>query len=119
MAPKEIHAILTETLACFLPGLAKDLSAPHVQTKQYKKKQGTKIQNTVNTTTDITKTHTLQNKLKQPQYKIHPNEIVIWVYLVLLKYICSICCSLVGMDNTNCTRCTIYTSKWNDAVSDA
>jgi len=27
-AQKEIHAILTETLACFLPGLAKDLSAP-------------------------------------------------------------------------------------------
>jgi len=27
-APKEIHAILTETLASFLPGLAKDLSAP-------------------------------------------------------------------------------------------
>ena len=27
-APKEIHAILTETLACFLPDLAKDLSAP-------------------------------------------------------------------------------------------
>jgi len=26
-APKEIHAILTETLACFLPGWAKDLSA--------------------------------------------------------------------------------------------
>jgi len=26
--PKEIHAILTETLACFLPGRAKDLSAP-------------------------------------------------------------------------------------------
>jgi hypothetical protein len=25
-APKEIHAILTETLACFLPGLANDLS---------------------------------------------------------------------------------------------
>ena len=24
-APKEIHAILTETLACFLPGRAKDL----------------------------------------------------------------------------------------------
>ena len=24
--PKEIHAILTETLACFLPGRAKDLS---------------------------------------------------------------------------------------------
>ena len=27
-APKEIHAILTETLACFLPGRARDLSAP-------------------------------------------------------------------------------------------
>jgi len=27
-APKEIHAILTETLACFLPDGAKDLSAP-------------------------------------------------------------------------------------------
>ena len=27
-APKEIHTILTETLACFLPGWAKDLSAP-------------------------------------------------------------------------------------------
>ena len=26
-APKEIHAILTETLACFLTGRAKDLSA--------------------------------------------------------------------------------------------
>jgi len=27
-APKEIHAILTETLVCFLPGRAKHLSAP-------------------------------------------------------------------------------------------
>ena len=27
-APKEIHAIVTETLACFLPGQAKDLPAP-------------------------------------------------------------------------------------------
>jgi len=27
-APKEIHAILTETLACFRPGRAKNLSAP-------------------------------------------------------------------------------------------
>ena len=26
-APEEIHAILTETLTCFLPGRAKDLSA--------------------------------------------------------------------------------------------
>ena len=29
-APKEIDAILTETLACFLPGRAKDLSAPPI-----------------------------------------------------------------------------------------
>ena len=27
--PKEIHTIVTETLACFLPGRAKKLSAPH------------------------------------------------------------------------------------------
>jgi len=27
-ASKEIHAIMTETLACFPPGRAKDLSAP-------------------------------------------------------------------------------------------
>ena len=27
-APKETHAIVTETLACFLPGGVKDLSAP-------------------------------------------------------------------------------------------
>jgi len=27
-ALKEIHAVLTETLACFLPGRGKDLSAP-------------------------------------------------------------------------------------------
>ena len=27
-APKVIHGTLTETLACFLPGRAKDLSAP-------------------------------------------------------------------------------------------
>jgi len=27
-APKEIHTILTETLACFLPGRSRDLSAP-------------------------------------------------------------------------------------------
>jgi len=27
-SPKIVHAILTETLACFLPGRAKDLSAP-------------------------------------------------------------------------------------------
>ena len=34
-APKEIHAILTETLACFLPGRAKDLSAPLYKYHQY------------------------------------------------------------------------------------
>jgi len=27
MTPKEIHTILRETLACFLPGQTKDLSA--------------------------------------------------------------------------------------------
>jgi len=30
-APKEIHAILKETLACFLPGRARDFSAPLVR----------------------------------------------------------------------------------------
>jgi len=30
-APREIHAILTETLACFLRGRAKDLPAPLYQ----------------------------------------------------------------------------------------
>jgi len=30
-APKEIHAILAEILACFLPGRANDLSAPLYQ----------------------------------------------------------------------------------------
>ena len=33
-APREIHAILTETLACFLPGRAKDLSAPLYLSKE-------------------------------------------------------------------------------------
>jgi len=32
-ASKEIHAILTETLVCFLPGRAKDLSAPLTETR--------------------------------------------------------------------------------------
>jgi len=31
-APKEIHATLTETLACFIPGRAKDLSYQHSST---------------------------------------------------------------------------------------
>ena len=30
-APKEIHAILTETLACFLPDRAMDFPAPRVR----------------------------------------------------------------------------------------
>jgi len=34
-APKEIHAILTETLAYFLPGRAKDLAAPLYLTKRH------------------------------------------------------------------------------------
>ena len=37
-APEEIHAILTETLSCFLPGRAKDLSAPPVETFKYFRK---------------------------------------------------------------------------------
>jgi hypothetical protein len=36
-APKEIHAILPETLACFLSGWAKDLSAPLHKYTQYLK----------------------------------------------------------------------------------
>jgi hypothetical protein len=34
-APKEIHAILTETVACFFPGWAKDLSALCIRTKSF------------------------------------------------------------------------------------
>jgi hypothetical protein len=33
-APEEIHTILTETLASFLPGRAKDLSAPLYKRRQ-------------------------------------------------------------------------------------
>jgi len=33
-APKENHAILTETLACFPPGPAKELSAPLYSSRQ-------------------------------------------------------------------------------------
>ena len=32
---REIHAILTETLACFLPGKGKDLSAPNISESTY------------------------------------------------------------------------------------
>jgi len=35
-SPKEIHAILTETLAYFLPGRARDLSAPLYIASQHK-----------------------------------------------------------------------------------
>ena len=35
-APKEIHASLTETLACFLPGRAKNLLAPLYISNQHK-----------------------------------------------------------------------------------
>ena len=38
-APKEIHTILTETLACFLPGRANDLSAPlYLYTMEWEQK---------------------------------------------------------------------------------
>jgi hypothetical protein len=33
--PKEIHIILTETLACFLPGRAKDISPPLQERKMF------------------------------------------------------------------------------------
>jgi len=42
-APKEIHAILTETLACFLPRRAKDLSAPLVKQCLYTKQEIIKV----------------------------------------------------------------------------
>jgi len=38
--PKEIHAILTEILACFLPGRAKDLSVSAVNGRLYSHKVG-------------------------------------------------------------------------------
>jgi len=38
-APKEIHAILAETLACFLPGRAKDSSAPLYKRSDWERKQ--------------------------------------------------------------------------------
>jgi len=38
--PKEIHAILTETLASFLPGRAKDLSAPLYYTEHMQDAEG-------------------------------------------------------------------------------
>jgi len=43
-APKEIHAILTETLAFFLPDRAKDLSAPHVNLIETAKKNSVEFQ---------------------------------------------------------------------------
>ena len=47
-APKEIHAILSETLACFLPGRAKDLSA-HLQYTEHM--QGTEGNHAIMTET--------------------------------------------------------------------
>ena len=46
-APTEINAILTEILACFLPGRAKDLSAPLY--KQVYRQQGELIPEYKNT----------------------------------------------------------------------
>ena len=37
--PKKIHAILTETLVCFLPGRAKDLSAPCINITHWSSNQ--------------------------------------------------------------------------------
>jgi hypothetical protein len=54
----------------------------NIHNRNTKKKIVQTIQNIVNTSIHITKTpththtHALQNKLKQPQYKIHPIEIV-------------------------------------------
>jgi len=42
-APKEIYAILTETLACFLPVRAKDFSAP-LQGNNYKHQDDTNFE---------------------------------------------------------------------------
>ena len=42
-APKEIHAILTETLACFLPGRAKELSPPLYTTSHTQKTAISKV----------------------------------------------------------------------------
>ena len=42
-APKEIHAIPRETLSCFLPGQAKDLSAPVVVQYTHTHKQYTEL----------------------------------------------------------------------------
>ena len=79
----------TTTTNCSCHSVAKVLTL--VQKKQIRinthKRNNTKntaqaILNTVKTSTHISKTpthtqtRTLRNKLKQPQYKIHPNEIV-------------------------------------------
>ena len=58
----------------------------NIHKRNNKKNTVQTIKNTVSTSTYIIKTHitkpththahTLQNKLKQPQYKIRPNEIV-------------------------------------------
>ena len=52
-------------------------SSPYTSTGKKKIHKRNNTKNTVNTSTHITKTpHTLQNKLKHPQYKIRPYEIV-------------------------------------------
>jgi len=44
---KEIHAILTETLACFPPGWAMDLSAPYINISAFFLYFGTECQKDV------------------------------------------------------------------------
>jgi len=44
--------------------------------KQYKKHSTNDTKHSKYKYTYYQNTHTLQNKLKQPQYKIHPSEIV-------------------------------------------
>jgi hypothetical protein len=63
------------------PCTSTDKTNKNIQKRNNTKNRIQKIQNTVNPSTHITKTHTLKNKLKQPEYNIHPNEIVIWAYL--------------------------------------
>jgi len=61
-APKEIHAILTETLVCFLPGRAKDLSAPPVRVRLF-----IAIQTTRGCEKEISVTHSFKTTVRWRQ----------------------------------------------------
>jgi hypothetical protein len=45
--------------------------------KQYKKHSTNNTKHSKYKYTYYQNTHTLQNKLKQPQYKIHPNDVLV------------------------------------------